>query len=59
LGIVYQKGQLPKERWGHGSAALENSLFVFGGEDANDEYMNDLHQLRIPEMEWNEIVLPS
>jgi hypothetical protein len=59
LGIVHQKGQLPKESYGHGSAALDNSLFVFGGADANYEYMKDLHQLRIPEMEWNEILLPS
>ena len=58
MGIVHQKGQLPKERRGHGSAALDNSLFVFGGEDANNESMNDLHQLKIPEMEWNQILLP-
>ena len=42
LGIVHQKGQLPKERAGHGSAALEKSLFVFGGHTGT-RHLNDLH----------------
>ena len=49
------KGTKPSKRWLHGSAVVNASLFVFGGYDTNYNYVNDLYELKIGDLEWIQI----
>ncbi|XP_038988699.1 acyl-CoA-binding domain-containing protein 6 isoform X2 [Phoenix dactylifera] len=51
-------GQRPKPRYQHGSALLQEKMYIFGG-NYNGRYLNDLQVLDLKTLTWSKVVAKS
>jgi hypothetical protein len=49
------RGEVPGERYGHGSCYLNNSLYIFGGFFKTQGYLKDLFEFDLKLNSWYEI----
>ena len=56
LQRVQTTGKIPSARGGHGSAVIQQNLFIFGGQDKSDETKDHtLYSLNTNTKEWTTI----
>jgi len=56
---IKSSGKQPSPRYRHDGSVIENSLFLFGGINQNQERFNDLYEYNFIWKEWSLIVISS
>eukprot|EP01089_Gocevia_fonbrunei_P000771 TRINITY_DN10756_c0_g1_i1.p1 TRINITY_DN10756_c0_g1~~TRINITY_DN10756_c0_g1_i1.p1 ORF type:complete len:338 (+),score=62.43 TRINITY_DN10756_c0_g1_i1:72-1085(+) len=56
---VEAKGALPSTRAGHTAVIINNKMIVFGGNDINGRYLNDLWSFEFSTATWTKVSVPE